>query len=334
MMADSLPMPPEPLQRLSRISDEALCSDFIDRLEPVVIARGGAHWPALHRWTDTYLVSAAGDSDLRVRPHADYINGQSTRETELEERVTLSGALRRIQAEEPHELSYARESDLLSRSSQLRADVVAPALLAATQPHAPPRTGSADPKIWIGPAGTIAQLHWDPEHNLFVQVRGRKLVILMPYADASLAYPIQFTPGELARKPRFLNREQLLSKLAQAAQSSGGDATRYRSLLAQTLDQNDLAVLGDYLLDTNNCHVDAEAPDFATHPDFAQARRFYTVLEPGDLLFIPFYWHHYLRSLDPSISVNWFFLPRTTTAKHEGWITRILLGHLSPDAAF
>jgi ribosomal protein L16 Arg81 hydroxylase len=54
--------------------------------------------------------------------------------------------------------------------------------------------------------------------------------------------------------------------------------------------------------------VDVEAPDAAEHfPAFANAKPFDTVLGPGDVLFIPRGWWHYVRSLTPSFSVNFWF---------------------------
>ncbi|HEX4417220.1 MAG TPA: cupin-like domain-containing protein [Kofleriaceae bacterium] len=42
-------------------------------------------------------------------------------------------------------------------------------------------------------------------------------------------------------------------------------------------------------------------PEYAR---FAQARPLQTLLEPGDILFIPQYWWHWVRALEPSINVN------------------------------
>lgn len=52
------------------------------------------------------------------------------------------------------------------------------------------------------------------------------------------------------------------------------------------------------------CAVNADAWDAEAHPLFASADAFYAVLEPGDSVFIPGQWFHYVRSLDASISVN------------------------------
>ncbi|MCX4247325.1 cupin-like domain-containing protein [Paraliomyxa miuraensis] len=53
--------------------------------------------------------------------------------------------------------------------------------------------------------------------------------------------------------------------------------------------------------------VDPEDPDLSAFPGFARVEIKETVLEPGDLLFIPRFWWHHLRSLENSISVNHWF---------------------------
>jgi hypothetical protein len=50
--------------------------------------------------------------------------------------------------------------------------------------------------------------------------------------------------------------------------------------------------------------VDCENPDPEQYPLFAKASKFETVLEPGEVLFIPVGWWHQVRSLDVSISVS------------------------------
>lgn len=54
----------------------------------------------------------------------------------------------------------------------------------------------------------------------------------------------------------------------------------------------------------NHSHVDAENPDLQRHPLFASASPQDVVLGPGDCLFIPKGWWHYVRGLTPSISIS------------------------------
>ncbi|KAJ2716524.1 hypothetical protein H4R19_000599 [Coemansia spiralis] len=57
----------------------------------------------------------------------------------------------------------------------------------------------------------------------------------------------------------------------------------------------------------NTSQVDAAAPDPAQHPRAADACYVETIVWPGDLLYIPPRWWHYVRSLSTSASVSiWF----------------------------
>jgi ribosomal protein L16 Arg81 hydroxylase len=57
----------------------------------------------------------------------------------------------------------------------------------------------------------------------------------------------------------------------------------------------------------NSSQVDVEAPDLARFPLFAQAPYVECVLQAGEALFIPLRWWHYVRSLETSFSVSFWF---------------------------
>jgi hypothetical protein len=50
--------------------------------------------------------------------------------------------------------------------------------------------------------------------------------------------------------------------------------------------------------------VDFDNPDLERFPLYRQVQFQEAILEPGDLLFIPQSWWHYLRALEPSISLS------------------------------
>ncbi|GAM22333.1 hypothetical protein SAMD00019534_055080 [Acytostelium subglobosum LB1] len=57
----------------------------------------------------------------------------------------------------------------------------------------------------------------------------------------------------------------------------------------------------------HHAQVDIDKPDLDRFPEFANARSIDVVLEQGEMLFIPKLWWHYVRTLEPSISVNFWF---------------------------
>lgn len=53
--------------------------------------------------------------------------------------------------------------------------------------------------------------------------------------------------------------------------------------------------------------VNIEEPDLKQHPTFAAAQFTECVLAPGEMLFIPAKYWHYVRSLSPAVSVNFWY---------------------------
>ena len=53
--------------------------------------------------------------------------------------------------------------------------------------------------------------------------------------------------------------------------------------------------------------VDIDQPDLTVYPEFNKATAFESVMEPGDILFIPALWFHNMTSLDFSVAVNVFW---------------------------
>jgi lysine-specific demethylase 8 len=57
----------------------------------------------------------------------------------------------------------------------------------------------------------------------------------------------------------------------------------------------------------NGCRVDVEHPDYGRFPRLREAELFVADLGPGDVIYIPRGWWHHVRTLDASISVNFWW---------------------------
>jgi hypothetical protein len=62
--------------------------------------------------------------------------------------------------------------------------------------------------------------------------------------------------------------------------------------------------------------VNPEYPDFDRYPLFAGATPYVAILEPGEMLLIPCRWWHQVRSLEPTITVNYNFFNRSNFANY------------------
>ena len=57
----------------------------------------------------------------------------------------------------------------------------------------------------------------------------------------------------------------------------------------------------------NGCGVDVESPDYARFPRFRAAELLVAELDPGDVIYIPRGWWHHVRTLELSMSVNFWW---------------------------
>jgi hypothetical protein len=64
----------------------------------------------------------------------------------------------------------------------------------------------------------------------------------------------------------------------------------------------------------NFSHVDPEAPDWTRHPRFRDVTVYGATLAPGETLFIPQGWWHHTRSLDHTVSMNFWWGGRLVLA--------------------
>jgi lysine-specific demethylase 8 len=165
-----------------------------------------------------------------------------------------------------YELVYMAQHELFPI---LGKDITVPHLCSSTKYEGVGHGKLYSSLFWFGPPGCNSTLHYDPCDNLLMQLVGRKKVIL---------YPPQ--PGiRLGREQQHQNNDSL---------------------------NNDWYYSGPkYGQQYNTSSVDAECPDFLKYPLFRFALPGQvSVLLPGDILFIPKKWWHFLRALDTSISVN------------------------------
>jgi len=58
---------------------------------------------------------------------------------------------------------------------------------------------------------------------------------------------------------------------------------------------------------SNTSQVDVERPDLSIFPLFVNSSYLECILNPGEMLFIPIEWWHYVRSLSISFSVSFWW---------------------------
>ncbi|KAF3767731.1 hypothetical protein M406DRAFT_40500 [Cryphonectria parasitica EP155] len=171
-------------------------------------------------------------------------------------------------------MAYLAQHQLFAQLPQLRGDVLVPDHCYTTPPGHPQDPSQDQPELdepmlnaWFGPPGTITPLHTDPYHNLLVQVVGRKYVRLYS--------PLQ------------------RSKMRPRGKEGGVDMAN-TSLWDVGVEEG---------WDPRNEHdEEEEKAGLLSNVPFVDC-----ILEPGDTLYLPIGWWHYVRGLSVSFSVSFWW---------------------------
>ncbi len=308
-------MPVLPIEERTALSPEEFIDSFVLQQRPVIIRRAVAHWPAVQKWSPEYLRQTVEGAKVVIKSKSDYGTSGSKRHVEESKEVDFAEAVEMMTDDDPPDMSYVRQTRIWKDIAQLVDDV-------GTLPYAPATVVKTDGNLWVGPAGTVAQMHWDPAHNLFAQIRGEKKWILVSPSESHMTYGNKFPLGEIVQDSRVRTRfPALIQKMENVMLSSG----RVEELVEDRLNDSERSLVYSWLAQVNNCDVDAEYPDPEKTPLFLTAHRYQETLAAGDLMFIPYSWRHYVRALSPSVSMNWFFRPQQSLAAD---INKTLLEHL------
>lgn len=185
-------------------------------------------------------------------------------------------------ASPPTSTAYLAQHQLFLQLPHLRRDILIPDLCytaAPTHPTDPSQDQAELPEpmlnAWFGPPGTITPLHTDPYHNLLVQVVGRKYVRL-------------YSPHQTARM-RARGKEGGVEM---------GNTSLWDVGVVERWDKRPNTESED------EGGVDSAQTEMAEQERFKEIPYLDCILEPGDTLYIPIGWWHYVRGLSVSFSVS------------------------------
>ncbi|RYP16833.1 hypothetical protein DL765_004854 [Monosporascus sp. GIB2] len=265
--------------------------------EPLVIRHAIDGWPSFntHPWNDpTYLLSQTfgGRRLVPVEIGRSYVDegwGQKLipfgelLESYIDPTLSRTKAESQAADQSPNPpsiaatpVAYLAQHPLFTQLPALRNDIVVPDYCYTLPPPHPIDPSVDQPELdepilnaWFGPPGTITPLHHDPYHNVLAQVVGRKYVRL-------------YSPLETERM--------------YARGKEGGVEMGNTSLI-------DVGVVEGWDVPPYN-DDEASAQSVAA---FKDAPFVDCILEPGDLLYIPIGWWHYVRGLSVSFSVSFWW---------------------------
>ncbi|CAO1637202.1 unnamed protein product [Jaminaea pallidilutea] len=159
--------------------------------------------------------------------------------------------------------------------------------------------------VWVGPEGTVTPAHTDPHYNCYVQVVGRKLIWIAPPVAADSRDDDDgggaFYVGDA------MYREETATH--QHTSQDGGNVDP-RPGMSNTSQVDIFASKPRTNKNDSDGSVDGHGDDDDPYPLFTkqvEPKALWTVLEPGDLLFMPPGWWHGMKSLTKSFSVAFWF---------------------------
>ncbi|KAJ3901756.1 hypothetical protein F5879DRAFT_967044 [Lentinula edodes] len=261
---------------------------------PFVLPKYASSWPAIneHPWSSAaYLRFVAGPARIvPVEVGADYRADDWTQQfidwdrflstLELDD-IDLSADLASPSKIKPEKVLYLAQHNLIRQFPDLNRDIVIPDYVyTCPQPpldypqYKPP--GNDEQLVintWLGPLGTISPAHTDPYFNLYVQIVGRKTIWLAPPSVNRFMYA--FDGDEVYESPNPASNKDNPS-----------------------------------MSNTSRVDVFTTLKDEGRFPDFwsnVVPQAISTILEPGDMLFIPPGWWHAMRSEETSFSVSMWF---------------------------
>jgi hypothetical protein len=262
---------------------------------PVIITNSISEWPAMstRKWSDPeYLLSRT-------------IGGQRIVPVEVGRSYTDEGwgqklmPLRQFMEENmfveyvpSKNRGYLAQHDIFTQIPALRDDVQIPDYCYSEPPsqqkskYKGSDDGDSDGEpalnAWFGPAHTVSPAHTDPHHNILAQVVGHKYVRL-------------FSPDQTVRMaPRGLENGVDMS-----------NTSRVDVGLTMRLFEN---WQGWNEKDEDEIDVVEIQEDFELKfPIYRPVSFVEGILGPGDCLFIPKGWWHYVHSLSPSFSVSFWW---------------------------
>ncbi|RYZ42914.1 MAG: cupin-like domain-containing protein [Myxococcaceae bacterium] len=165
------------VERRQRLSPAEFFTEYYRCNRPVVIEGLLEDWPAMTRWTPAWMAERFGDETVEVMAGRESQALPDFHADRLRQNVSLRELLARFDGAPTNDMYLVARNSLLLREAfrPLLEDLRAPAGYIQPDLHGADRV-----HLWLGPAGTLSNLHHDHLNVLFCQVWGRKQVWLAP----------------------------------------------------------------------------------------------------------------------------------------------------------
>nr|XP_006201743.2 bifunctional peptidase and (3S)-lysyl hydroxylase JMJD7 isoform X2 [Vicugna pacos] len=249
--------------------------DWVCPNRPCIIRNALQHWPALHKWSLSYLRATVGSTEVSVAVtpdgYADAVQGDRF-VMPAERRLPLSCVLDVMEGRAQHPgVLYVQK-----QCSNLPTEL--PQLLPDLEPHVPWASEALGKmpdavNFWLGEASAVTSLHKDHYENLYCVISGEKHFLLHPPSDRP------FIPYEL-----------------------------YIPATYQLTEEGSFKVVDEEAMEKVPwIPLDPLAPDLARYPSYSQAQALRCTVQAGEMLYLPALWFHHVQQSHGCIAVNFWY---------------------------
>ncbi|KAF2973400.1 hypothetical protein GQX73_g140 [Xylaria multiplex] len=196
-------------------------------------------------------------------------------------------------------IAYLAQHQLFTQLPSLRNDILIPDYCYTSPPAHPTDARIDQPELdepllnaWFGPPGTISPLHNDPYHNILTQIVGRKYVRLYS--------PLETT--RLAARGKENGVEMGNTSMLDIGVLEGWDESP--AIGSSEHDDEEGGSEGRVDNEDSSSKGTMNEKDIGA---FKAVPFVDCILEPGDALYIPIGWWHYVRGLSVSFSVSFWW---------------------------
>jgi lysine-specific demethylase 8 len=251
----------------------------LDKINTPIIMDGAiVHWPARTNWISPSYWMEKTLGGRRLVPVE--VGSQYTDQAWSQRIIPFGEFLSTYMLNEAIETGYLAQYDLFAQIPGLRSDVQVPDYCYCSPPH--PANGSFNAtkevdeplmNLWFGPAGTKTPLHTDPYSNILAQVMGYKYVRLYPPRETDKLYPMGID-----------------DKGVDMSNTSSVDVSLAR--LQGLVEADDL----------RKVQQQREKYPLFDDTEFVEG-----ILGPGECLYVPQGWWHYVEGLTIGASVSFWW---------------------------
>ncbi|KAK3598783.1 hypothetical protein CHS0354_020895 [Potamilus streckersoni] len=295
-------------EKRNLLSKEDFFHNYLKISKPVIIKGALDDWPALQKWSNSFLRKEYGERDVHIKftPTGEYegvekaslyenfdtfkIPSNVRKQLEFPDLVVVRPATANVKFSEFMDIvesvtngsrknisAYLEYSSIPQHMPELEKDIM-------EMPFFSNLLKREHLNIWLSDGNTLGKLHFDPYDNFLCQISGRKQITL-------------FEPHENTQLYEAHIPEAILS-----FNKSTGEFHR-KALLDSTS-----MVMSP---------VDILKPDFTRFPRFADAYPMSCTIEEGDVLFMPAFWWHEVQSFPNktagrNLAVNFWYEPFLT----------------------